>query len=184
MEESRTGKFYARGYDREGRSILYMHPGNENSDNEDNQIKNIVYNIERACACTSKNGYEKYVIVMNYDGWTMKIAPSMRVTKEFLHILQECYPERCWKIYVCNAPMVFRIFWNLVQPFVDPVTKAKVVFCSDKTGKEVLENDLDMTKVEESVGGLEKQRTFDVKEYLNNPMHLSFDEKPDISPPS
>lgn len=178
IEESRTGKMYVRGYDRNGRAVIYMHPRNENSENEEYNIRNTVYQLERACACSAKHGYEKMVIIMDFREWTMKVAPSMAVTKNFLHILQECYPERCYRIYVCNAPLIFRAFWNLVQPFVDPVTKKKVVFCANKAGKKILKNDLDLSKVEKGPGGTGDLREFDAEEYLRSPMYLSFDEKP------
>jgi len=178
IEESRTGKAYVRGYDRSGRAIFYMHPRHENSENEEYNMRNTVYQLERACACSAKNGYEKMVILIDFHKWTMKVAPSMAVTKKFLHILQECYPERCFRIYVCNAPLVFRIFWNLVQPFIDPITKTKIVFCASKSGKKILNNDLDLTKVEKGPGGTGELREFDAEEYLRSPMHLSFDEKP------
>ena len=36
------------------------------------------------------------------------------------------YPESVWKLVIINAPMLFRLFWNLIKPFLNPVTAAKV----------------------------------------------------------
>lgn len=183
LEESMTGKLYASGYDRNGRAILYMFPRNECSTNSENNVKNIVYQMERAIACTGKNGFEKIVILVDFMGWSMKVAPPMKVTKQFLHILQECYPERSYKIYVYNAPLLFRVFWKMVQPFIDPLTKSKIIFCSKKAGKETLNDDFDMDKLHQNFGGTAELRKFDAEEYLQMPMHLSFDEKADDNSP-
>ena len=88
MTESATGKVYSRGYDKEGRGILYLRPAKENTKDEDSQILNLVYHIERTIAATEKNGWEKMVIVQDFTGWTMKNAPPMSTTKKTIHILQ------------------------------------------------------------------------------------------------
>jgi hypothetical protein len=36
------------------------------------------------------------------------------------------YPETCGKVWICNAPRVFKLLWSLVAPFLPERTKAKV----------------------------------------------------------
>merc|ERR1712130_198183 len=36
------------------------------------------------------------------------------------------YPERCFRIFVVNAPWVFSTIWSLLKAVIDPVTAAKV----------------------------------------------------------
>jgi hypothetical protein len=97
-EEGETGKVYSRGYDKEGRAIMYFYPVRENTKHNKNNIKHLVYQIERAIAASEKNGCEKVIIIMDFVDWTMKKAAPMSVTKETIHILQDCYVERMYRV--------------------------------------------------------------------------------------
>ncbi len=175
--ENATGKTYARGYTRDGRAILYLKPGLENSKNEDDNMKHLVYNIERAIACTEKNGKEKYVILIDYEGWSISTAPSLSTSRMTLKILQHHYPERLFRSYILNPPFVFRTFWSLVKPFIDPITKEKIQFCTGKGGKSIIEKDMDLAKVEPCAFGTTSDMVpFDSKTYLESPINLTFDE--------
>lgn len=174
--ESSPGKMYVRNRDKEGRAILYMYPVRENTNHLSNNIINLVYAIERAIAVTEKNGFEKIVIIMDFKNWSLKHAAPMETTKKTIHILQDCYVERLSRVFFTNAPVMFRTFWNMAKPFIDPVTKRKIVFCSSKAGMEELRKQFDQTKVEKSALGEVDLRPFDVDEYLSTPLHISFDE--------
>jgi len=176
LTEAATGKVYSRGYDKEGRGILYLRPAKENTKDEDSQILNLVYHIERTIAATEKNGWEKMVIVQDFTGWTMKNAPPMSTTKKTIHILQNCYPERMHKVFMTNAPRMFSAFWKIAKPFIDPVTKEKINFCTGKNGKEIAMNTLDLEKVEPCIYG-SSEREFDNEEYFSLPFDCNFDEK-------
>lgn len=176
MKESSPGKMYVRNHDKVGRAILYMYGARSNGNHPVHNIQHLVYELERAIANTEKNGYEKIVIIMDYAGWGMKHAPSMGVVKETIHVLQECYVERLSRVYITNAPLVFRAFYSIVKPFLDPLTKEKIVFCAGKAGKEELENFFDLAKVEECALGTANLKGFDVKEYFNAPLSTTFDE--------
>lgn len=174
--EASPGKMYVRNHDKEGRAILYMYPVRENTNHPVHNIMHLVYAIERAIAVTEKNGYEKIVIIMDFENWSLKHAAPMETTKKTIHILQECYVERMFRVYFTNAPIMFRTFWNMAKPFIDPVTKKKIVFCSSKAGKEELKKNFDERKVEKSALGTGTLRPFDVDEYFSTPLHISFDE--------
>ena len=93
-EEARTGKLYVRGHDRGGRAIMYMAPGRENTRDETNQMRFLVYSIERALACTAaeqarrgpdvrsiRPGEEKMCIIIDFDCWTLLGSPPMSTTR-------------------------------------------------------------------------------------------------------
>jgi hypothetical protein len=111
MKENETGKIYVRGYDKNGRAILILRPGKENSKlgfDELNQMRHLgmsetvhgyfyqcihsklfelqcslVYFLERAIACTrEKSQQEKFIVLVDYTGFSPFLhAPPMSTTK-------------------------------------------------------------------------------------------------------
>ena len=132
--ENETGKTYIRGYDNEGHVILYMKPRNENSKSHDGNLKHVVYNLEKAIACMEATTHQqKMVLLIDYDGFSMSNAPPMKTSKAtFLTILQDHYPERLFRAYVIKPLTIFYGFFKLISPFIDPVTKAKIVMITNK----------------------------------------------------
>lgn len=182
VQENATGKIYVRGYDKQGRALVYMRPARENTSNEINQIHHLVWNLEKAIACTRRESkqrigktLEKIILLIDYEGFTMANAPPMSTTKATLHILQNMYPERMYRAFCLHPPFLFRAFWNMVRPFIDPVTKEKIVFVNTKSiqHKQVWslmnhpEQDL-----ETGAGGKLAPNDFDSYTYL----HLPFDQ--------
>jgi hypothetical protein len=139
-KENDTSKIYSRGYDAEGRALMYMRPAREQTNNEENNMRHLVWNLEKALACTraksASMGKEvtKINLLIDYDGFRLRDSPPMSTAKLTLEILQKHYPECLFHAYVINPPMIFRAFWTMIKPFVDPVTKEKIVFCSGKAG--------------------------------------------------
>ena len=187
-EEAKTGKLYVRGHDREGRAIQYMAPGRENTRGETNQMKFLVYTLERAIACTAAAqawrrrvgirdttnvGEEKICIIINFDQWTLRKSPPMSTTLYTLEILQKHYCERLHRAYVFNPPKFFVYFWNLIHRFVDPVTKDKIQFCTGDEGLKKIERDIDLRNVEDFVGGTGSVLQFDSEKYLLQYPHSS-----------
>jgi len=178
-KENETGKIYSRGYDREGRAVLYLTPGRENSRCEIDNMRHLVYHLERAIACTRhKSGRQKVCIVIGYQGFRVENAPPMSVVKHTLQILQGHYPERMYRAYICDPPLVFRMFWNVIKHFIDPATLDKIAFCTGKEGKALLERDFDTNTTEKQAGGQKTLRNFCSREFLfDTPHHCTFDEE-------
>lgn len=178
-QENETGKVYVRGYDRNGRAVVYFKPGKENMESGLNNLKHMVYHLERAAACTArKSDLSKMVMILDFDEYRLSKSPPLSISKMTVSILQNHYPERLHKFYICNPPFIFRSFWNIISPFVDPVTKNKVVFCNGDRGAKVLENDFVRSTLEVGVGGTGVNlRPFDSQEYLTGPYAYTFDEK-------
>jgi CRAL/TRIO domain len=181
-KENETGKIYCRGFDAQGRCLLLMRPGRENTMREDDNMRHLVFQLEKAIACSAKNGQGKLCLVIDYDGFTLAKSPPLATSKRTLDILQRHYCERMHRAYVCNPPFVFRSFWAIIKPFVDPVTKEKVCFCVGKKGFAKIADDLGGTdpahrQLEKCASGVETVRDFDSKEYLGLPFHVAFDEE-------
>lgn len=48
--------------------------------------------------------------------------------KNIFALLQQHYVEHLDRLYMVNASSIFWGLWRVVAPFIDPVTRAKVVF--------------------------------------------------------
>jgi hypothetical protein len=130
--ENSTGKIYVRGFDKEGHVILYMKPRNENSKSHDGNLKHVVWNLEKAIACMeATTQQEKLVLIIDYDGFSMSSAPPMKTSKATLNILQDHYPERLFRAYVIRPLTLFYGFFKMISPFIDPVTKGKIVMLTN-----------------------------------------------------
>mmetsp|Transcript_42707 Transcript_42707/g.48518 ORF Transcript_42707/g.48518 Transcript_42707/m.48518 type:complete len:396 (-) Transcript_42707:17-1204(-) len=180
-KENETGKIYVRGHDKDGRAMMYMRPGNENTMHENNNMRHLVFQIEKAVRCSQKNGFGKICLVIDYEGFKMSKTPPISTTKRTLEILQRHYCERMYRMYICNPPFVFRSFYALIKPFVDPVTKQKVCFCVGEEGLQQIVDDvggkvLARRQLEKCCGGDGNVRTFNSTEYMRLPLAIAFDE--------
>ena len=54
--------------------------------------------------------------------------PSMRTSRTVLDILQSHYPERLGRALIINIPTLINLFFKVIMPFVDPITREKVHF--------------------------------------------------------
>lgn len=176
--ENASGKMYVRGFDKEGRSLIYMKPANENTKDHNGNIKHLVYTMERAVACMDAKGEgnTKLSLVIDYGGYTSSHAPTMKTSTETLNILQNHYPERLQCAYCIRAPFVFYAFFKMVSPFIDPVTKKKISMIKNSelgTPGCPLTKDIDSAILEASVGGQDK-RPFNSAKYLAGPYDRDF----------
>jgi predicted Ser/Thr protein kinase len=190
--ESVPGKIYARGYDTQGRAFMYMTPARENTNHELNNMRHLVFHLEKTIACTARKSVqlqhpnkkivplEKVNAIIDYEGFKIRNAPPMSTTQYTLDILQKHYPERMRHFYLLHPPFVFQVFWSMIKHFVDPVTKEKIVFCSGKNHtRKLLDHVSEVDKLEpRAYGSNPNLRPFDAEEYLRRlPFNVSFDEK-------
>ncbi|KAJ2723351.1 hypothetical protein GGI07_002704 [Coemansia sp. Benny D115] len=125
--ENRTGKMYFNGFDRFSRPVIYMYNHRQNTKEADNQIRWVVYTLEM-CIRHMVPGVEKVTLAIDATHWGFSNSVSVGTAKKFLDVLSNHYPERLGKAVVFSPPRFFVGFYNLVSPFIDPVTKAKVAF--------------------------------------------------------
>lgn len=52
----------------------------------------------------------------------------LMLTYKFLNIFQSHYPERLGYALILNVPFLLNAFFKLVSPFIDPATRAKMIF--------------------------------------------------------
>jgi hypothetical protein len=129
VHENSTGKMYTRGFDKEGHALLYLKPSQENTYNFEGNMQHLVFNLDESIRRMNEDGRgkEKIVLLVDYENWGLSNCPPLKTSKETLHILQNHYPERLHRAVAINPPWIFGVFWNAIAPFIDPVTKAKIV---------------------------------------------------------
>ncbi|KAG9126781.1 hypothetical protein FRC07_002017 [Ceratobasidium sp. 392] len=125
--ESQTGKIILNGFDVDGRPILYMRPGRENTETSPRQIRHLIFCLERAIDFMPPN-QDSMVIIVDYKSTTLKTNPSIGVARKVLNVLQQHYVERLGRAIVVNLPALLNFFYKGISPFLDPVTRDKMRF--------------------------------------------------------
>ncbi|KAK0436448.1 CRAL-TRIO domain-containing protein [Armillaria borealis] len=125
--ESETGKIIINGFDKDGRPIIYMRPGRENTESSPRQLRHLVWCLERAKDLMPP-GQESLVIIVDYKSTTLRTNPSISTARKVLHILQQHYVETLGRALVVNLPVILSFFYKGISPFLDPVTRDKMRF--------------------------------------------------------
>jgi putative NADH-flavin reductase len=79
---------------------------------------------------------------------------SLAMTKILIDILQNYYPERLAYALVLHTPMAFRMLWNMIAPFLEERTKAKVHILGNSM--DLLQNYVAKDQLEQCFGGTHK----------------------------
>ncbi|KAI3625516.1 hypothetical protein CBS9595_000877 [Malassezia furfur] len=125
--EATTGKHVLNAFDRQGRPILYLRPGRENTKTSPRQIRYLVWSLERGINLMPP-GQETLTIVVDFHGASLSTTPSLSTARHVAHILQNHYVERLGRAFVCHTPRFITAFFTALSPFLDPVTKDKIRF--------------------------------------------------------
>ena len=93
--EGETGKIIVlHQMTKNNQAVLLLRPGFENSSNSENQIKFLVWSLEKASL------HSKWIVIVDYQKYSFRNAVSINTAKETVHILQNCYPERLEKAFL------------------------------------------------------------------------------------
>lgn len=128
--ESLTGKIVLNGFDKDGRPIIYMRPGLENTERSPRQMRHLVWCLERAKDLMPP-GQESLMIIVDYRSCSLRTNPSISVARQTLTILQQHYVETLGRALVVNLPFILNFFYKGIAPFLDPVTRDKMRFNPD-----------------------------------------------------
>ncbi|CAE6475476.1 unnamed protein product [Rhizoctonia solani] len=125
--ESESGKIILNGFDIDGRPILYMRPGRENTETSPRQIRHLIFCLERAIDFMPPY-QESMMIIVDYKSTTLRTNPSISIARKVLGVLQQHYVERLGRAIVVNLPGILNFFYKGISPFLDPVTRDKMRF--------------------------------------------------------
>jgi len=177
-----TKKLFVQGYDKDGRSTLYFIPRLV-TDGHDNEwtLKEAIYSIERAIACSSSSSSMDNTInaVVDFSGFSLsQHSPPMDIGKQFLTTLRNHYAGHIHRIFLINTPFSFSLLWNMFSSFVGTQTKDKIIIVNNNNNNDVITDLYDLKEVPSwFIPGGKKNRTLDVDEYLYTlPFDTSFNE--------
>ncbi|GMM49560.1 phosphatidylinositol transporter [Starmerella bacillaris] len=123
--ENETGKEVILGYDIDCRPCLYLKPGKQNTKSSHRQVQHLVFMLERVIDLMVP-GQDSLCLLIDFKNGSK--LPSLGVGREVLNILQNHYPERLGRSLLVNIPRLGWLFLKLINPFIDPMTKEKLIF--------------------------------------------------------
>ena len=129
--ELAQGKVFVQGVDKQGRPVALVVGKNHVPGDRDEARRMIVYTLDKLIALNdpAKNPSGKLVGIFDLDGFGYRNYEIYALRAVF-DLLGNHYVERLATLYLYCAPALFVGIWNIVAPFVDPVTRQKVVFIS------------------------------------------------------
>ncbi|KAI0760942.1 CRAL/TRIO domain-containing protein [Trametes elegans] len=130
--EAVTGKMVIWGYDADNRPGLYLRPSKQNTEESIRQVHYVVWALERVTELMGP-GVETLALMVNFADRAKN--PSMGQSRRVLNILQTHYPERLGRALVVNLPFLVNAFFQLIIPFVDPLTRPKLKLNPDVIGE-------------------------------------------------
>lgn len=130
--ENTTGKNLIIGYDNDNRPCLYLRNGYQNTSASIRQVQHLVFMLERVIQYMPP-GQDTLALLIDFKAApaTMNLSskfPSLSISKQVLHILQNHYPERLGRGLFTNIPWIGYTFFKLVGPFIDPYTRLKTIY--------------------------------------------------------
>ncbi|KAK9749624.1 hypothetical protein RND81_02G139200 [Saponaria officinalis] len=153
--EGETGKISrADFHDREGRTVLIMRPGKQNTTSPEGNIRHLVYMLENAIL-NLPEGQHQMCWLIDFTDFSMTKNSSVGTTREIINIFQNHYPERLGFQFLYNPPRIFQAFWNVVKYFLDPKTfeKVKFVYPNNKESLELMTIYFDIENLPKEFGG-------------------------------
>ncbi|XWS29297.1 hypothetical protein CRYUN_Cryun24cG0016700 [Craigia yunnanensis] len=153
--EGETGKVSrASFHDIQGRTVLIMRPGMQNTTSAENNIHHLVYLLENAIMNLSE-GQEQMSWLIDFTGFSLKTNIPVRTARDIIYILQSHYPERLAIAFLYNPPRIFEAFYKAVRYFLDPKTaqKVKFVYPKNKDSVELMKSYFDVENLPGEFGG-------------------------------
>lgn len=127
-----TGKFIVRGVSKNGRPVMYVRVGRENTWDVKGNTMSLVYTMERAVAAMDINTCETICIV-DCEGVGIMNAPSTAFITSAVEIMGHHYPRRNGQVFICNVSSVFYMIWNVISLSLSEEAKQKIrILTSDR----------------------------------------------------
>ncbi|GAX82370.1 hypothetical protein CEUSTIGMA_g9799.t1 [Chlamydomonas eustigma] len=147
-------KNFLQGFDKHGNPVMIVYVARHVPKKLESISKYICYCLDSCerLGQTNPNWGGKYIGMLYLTGMTLA---NYDVTglRAIFDMLQNHFPERLECMYLYDAPMIFYALWKVVSPFVDPVTRKKVVFVYPKDVETVLHASIPKEILPAELGG-------------------------------
>jgi hypothetical protein len=170
---------YVAGYDVQGRSTFVFEPRRVVDHDDEWTIKQHVYTLERAVACSRAEDRTVNAVV-NFNQFSYRNAPPTHLGQQFFTTLRSHYAGHVHQIFLVDAPTAFYCLWTLLKPFIGRSTRSKIQFVSSESQKRSVVGRY--YKASQAARWMlphgEKNRELDLDEYLfRTPFDKAFDEE-------
>jgi phosphatidylinositol/phosphatidylcholine transfer protein len=167
----RMGHMYSRVYDRQRRPacVLRVHTERDPHTN-DEKLRFMVYSMMKAID-TMDDDVEKMVWLVSCTGYNLKHNGDTTFARMLLSVLSDQMPERLHRVFIFDAPFVFRMMWKCISPFCDDKTRNKFVFVGNQEASRVMEEHFDLADLETVFGGTSAYE-FSADEYMEECDHV------------
>lgn len=125
-KDPRAHYMHLVGYSRSGCPVIYSCLALAKNRNYEDNKNHMIQTFEMAVRCMS-HGTEQWIWVCDFYGFGMGDM-NPKLGRTFLDMSAQHYPERLAHFIVLDAPRLFSGLWHVLQPFVDPKTKKKIIF--------------------------------------------------------
>ena len=95
-----------------------------------------------ACSEAVSERRDQQVTIIDLDGLRMGDALDSGVQellKDMIKIDSDNYPEMSGKMFIVNAPFLFKSVWGVISSFMDARTRSKITMCSSNYKSALLE---------------------------------------------
>jgi len=125
MNEVKQGKGYVRGADLEGHPLIVFNTCLHDPSNRDVEelIRCAVFLFETAIAQMKGKTCKVCLLINRVNAGS---TADLEFFKQLSALMQDNYPERLFRTVVYPSGFIFWGIWQVVQVFLDPVTRAKV----------------------------------------------------------
>ncbi|XP_054798713.1 uncharacterized protein LOC129303432 [Prosopis cineraria] len=155
--EGERGIIYrASFHDRLGRTVLIFRAGAaiQKISSVENMIRFSVYLLENA-VLNFPQGQEQMAWLIDFTGWSFTKSMPIRLSREFINVMQNHYPDRLAIAFLYNPPLAFEAFFKIIKYFLDNKTleKARFVYPRDKESVDLMKSYFDEENLPVEFGG-------------------------------
>lgn len=132
-EEVVKRKIFVKGQDKNARPMVWVIAArHDSSDRKIEVMKDfIIGTIVEALESNKNDRDERFNIVFDLSNFGLACM-DYEVVKLLVETLQINFPDVLEIAYVVDAPWAFNACWAIIRPWLDPVTVAKVNFCTSE----------------------------------------------------
>lgn len=137
-----SGLGFVWGVDKKDRVIIFIraHIHDKNKTKIEDANRFVIHVIESARRLRT---WDEQCLDYVFDLGQVGLASlDLSLVKFIISCFEAYYPETLGNLILLDAPWIFKGFWKIISPLLDPVTAAKVAFVNRKSIQEYIDSDM------------------------------------------